>query len=72
MIREMQCCGSGIRRFFEPWILDRFFPDPGSRIQDPKSRIQDPETHIYESLVKNFWVKKNTVVSILHWSRAPM
>jgi hypothetical protein len=32
-----QCCGSGsgIRRFFTPWIRirDEFFPDPGSRIQ---------------------------------------
>ena len=25
-----QCCGSGIRRLFDPWIRNRFFPDPGS------------------------------------------
>jgi hypothetical protein len=28
--------GSGIRCLFDPWIRDRFFPDPGSRIPDPK------------------------------------
>ncbi len=42
-----QCCGSGIRCFFDSWILDpdRFFQDPGS------------QTHIFESLVTIFWVK---------------
>ncbi len=32
-----QCCGSGsgIRCLFDPWIRDRFFPDPGSRIPNP-------------------------------------
>ncbi len=35
--RENQCCGSGsgIRCLFDPWIRDRFFPDPGSRIPNP-------------------------------------
>ncbi len=34
---KKQCCGSGIRCFFDPWtrIRDRFFPDPGSRILNP-------------------------------------
>jgi hypothetical protein len=27
----VQCCGSGIRCFFTPWIRDEFFPDPGSK-----------------------------------------
>ncbi len=32
---ENQCCGSGIRCFFDPGIRNRFFPDPGSRITNP-------------------------------------
>jgi hypothetical protein len=35
-----QCCrsGSGIRCLFDPWIRNRFFPDPGSRIPNPYFR----------------------------------
>ncbi len=35
-----QCCGSrsGIRCLFDPWIRNRFFPDPGSWIPDPVSQ----------------------------------
>jgi hypothetical protein len=30
--------GSGIRCLFDPWIRDRLFPDPGSRIPNPYFR----------------------------------
>ncbi len=52
----LQCCrsGSGIRCFFDPGIRNRFFPDPGS------------QTHLFESLVKIFWVK----TSIILWKLA--
>jgi hypothetical protein len=42
--------GSGIRCLFDPWIRDRFFPDPGS------------QTHIFESLVTIFWVKSSIIL----------
>jgi hypothetical protein len=43
----LQCCGSGIRCLFYPGIGIGFF-----RISDPGS-----QTHIFESTVKNLWVK---------------
>jgi hypothetical protein len=30
-----QCCRSGIRCLSDPWIRNRFFPDPVSRIPNP-------------------------------------
>ncbi len=38
-------------------ILNRFFPDPGSRISDPGS-----QTHIFESLETIFWVKSSIIL----------
>jgi hypothetical protein len=43
IILFLQCCVTD--PLFDPWIRDRFFPDPGS------------QTHIFESLVTIFWVK---------------
>jgi hypothetical protein len=66
-----QCCGSGIRCLFDPGIRNRFFPDPGSRIPDLGSRIPDlgsrisdpgSQTHIFESILKIFWVKSSTIL----------
>jgi hypothetical protein len=45
-----QCCGSGIRCLFDPWIRNRFFPDPGS------------QPHIFESLVTIFWAKSSIIL----------
>ncbi len=50
--------GCGIRCFFDPWIRDKFFTDPGSPIPDPRS-----PTHISESLMKSFCVN-NTFYSL--------
>jgi hypothetical protein len=49
--------GSGIRCLFDPWIRNRFFQDPGSRISDPGS-----QTHTFESLVTIFWVKSSIIL----------
>ncbi len=49
-----QCCGSrsGIRCLFDPWILNMFFPDSGSRIPNP----------YIESLMTIFWVKSSIIL----------
>jgi hypothetical protein len=39
-----------IRCLFDPWIRNRFFPDPRS------------QTHIFESLVSIFWVKSFSIL----------
>ncbi len=31
MLHTVQCCGSGIRYFLDPWIRDEFFLDPESQ-----------------------------------------
>ncbi len=40
------------RVLFDPWIRDRFFPDPGSRIPDPGS-----QDHIFKSFLTIFFCK---------------
>jgi hypothetical protein len=48
----LQCCGSGIRCLFDPWIRD-----PGwVKNQDSGSEMNNPD-HIYESLETIFWIK---------------
>jgi hypothetical protein len=39
-----QSCGSGIRCFFTPWIRDKFFPNPRSRIPYLFDYDLDPES----------------------------
>jgi hypothetical protein len=50
--RIFQCCGSGsgIRCLFDPWIRDRFFPDPGS------------QDHIFKSFLTIFLVKSSIIL----------
>ncbi len=59
-----QCCGSGIRCLFDPWIRDPvpFWPlDPGSGIGFFRIPDLGSQTHIFESLVTIFWVKNSRV-----------
>jgi hypothetical protein len=39
---------------------EKIFPDPGFRILDPGS-----QTHIFDRLMKSFWVKSTIILSVL-------
>ncbi len=45
--------GSGC--FFDPWIRNRFLPDPGSKIPDPKPIFM-------RALLTTFWVKSSLIL----------
>ncbi len=66
-----QCCGSGygIRCFFDPWIRNRFFPDPGSqtRIFESLGQFLNKKFYISLKLTQIFVFSISNIPDPQHW-----